>query len=59
MKCIGVAVVLLPSSTAYSVERFGELLHCFMQSVSLFFRRFKRYANRSIHIDIIPSNRKI
>lgn len=54
MKRVGVAVVLFPSCTADNIERLGELLHCFMQSFSLFLRRLERYANRSIHTIIIP-----
>jgi len=59
MKCIGVAVVLLPSNTAYSVERLGELLHRFIQSISLLFCRFEKYTNCSIHNIILPYSNNI
>ena len=54
MKCVGVAVTLFPPHFTDSVERLGELLHCFMQSVSLFLGRLEQHSNRSIHIWIIP-----
>ena len=59
MKSIGVAVMLFPSNTADSIERLGELLHCFMQCISLFLRRLEQYTNRSIHNDIIPYTNQI
>ena len=59
VKAIGIAVVLFPSSTANGIKRLGELLHRFMQSVSLFFRRLEQYPYRSIHIQIIPYSNQI
>lgn len=54
MKCIGIALTLLPTHAAYGIERLGELPYRFKQSLSLFLRRLKPDANRSIHVCIIP-----
>jgi hypothetical protein len=54
MKRVGIALTLLPTHAAHGVERLGKLPHRFMQSLSLFLRRLKPDANRSIHICIIP-----
>jgi len=54
MKSVGIAVVLFPSCPAHGIKRLGELFHCFVQGFSLFLHRLERYANRSIHIRIIP-----
>ena len=59
VKGIRIAIMLFPSSTADSIKRLGELSHRFIQRLSLFFRRFKKYANCFIHINIIPYNTKI
>ena len=59
MKRISIAVTLFPTSTADSIKRLGELYHRFIQGISLLFCRFKRYTNRSVHIDIIPYITKI
>lgn len=59
VKGIGIAIMLLPPSTADSIKRLGELLHRFMQSVSLFLCRIEQYTNRSVHIQIIPYNDQI
>ena len=59
MKRVGVTVMLLPTSTADSIERLSKLAHCFMQSTCLFCRWFEKYPYRSVHTNIIPYTRKI
>ena len=59
MKCVSISIGLFPASTTDGVKRFSELSHCFMHSIHLFCRWFKKYPYRSIHNAIIPYTNQI
>jgi len=59
VKCVGITVMLLPTSTADGIERLSKLSHRFMQNIVLFYRWLEKYPYRSIHTDVIPYISKI
>ncbi len=54
VKCIGIALSLIPTYTTYCIERFCELLDSLKQRITFFGCRFESQYNCSIHRDIIP-----
>lgn len=54
MQRVGIALVLLPTDVADSIERLGELRHSLVKRFSLFGGGLEKYPNRPIHDHIVP-----